>query len=797
MKINKEELRSFIPTDQYYLGHLGEPKNKKCLCPFHDDGKNPNLHLYEDGRFYCFSCGATGDVFEFHQKITSLSFTETLKELAKLYAPHLLSKNSNGNVHRKAIIASDVPGDDVMKAVENKPEVKRKKYAGYKLKGVYQYQCHETGLIVYRIRMDHPDPDKNRKWIMPFSKIDEKWEFKEPCFEKGKPLYIKQPNKDDKVIYVVEGETCVDALADIDLNAVTSGASSSADKANWKQLKGYKVIIWPDKDEAGSKYSVAATSKILDLGCEIQVIEIDKIGLSNGQDCIDWLKSNDVKDIENLPLKQVKPQHKEKPKDKWKEQKPLYRSLPESDPFPVDELGSILSEVVEVMSEIIQAPKAICANSVIASAALSIQRHIDIVVDGRVSPSSIFFISIGASGERKSAVDKEALKPHFKYQEELRTAYKESLKNYYREIEAHKKAKEEALRNSKGFDEKLKALEKLGDEPESPLSPFVISEEPTYEGLVKSLEQGQASQGLFSDEGGRFIGGHGMNSDNALKTAAGLSGLWDGKSISRMRAGDGSSLLVGRRLSLHLMVQPNIAQIMLSNPLLVDQGFLSRILCVFPKSTAGSRKYKPIDLTESQAMKAFRNKITENLNAPFRTGEEKNELLPNQVELSLDAKPIWQMFHDKVEEQLSENGSLSSIRGLGNKAPEHALRLAAVLEGFDVPKISNFSRISNGYIRNSIILTQHYLNEGLRLFNSSIADPKLIEASKLLDWLRLNNKTVITLVEIYQFGPNCVRDVSKARQLMAILIEHGYAFPSLEGAEFDKKNRKEAYEVRV
>ena len=204
-----------------------------------------------------------------------------------------------------------------------------------------------------------------------------------------------------------------------------------------------------------------------------------------------------------------------------------------------------------------------------------------------------------------------------------------------------------------------------------------------------------------------------MNNDNALKTAAGLSGLWDGKPISRVRAGDGSSLLVGRRLSLHLMVQPNIAQMMLSNSMLVEQGLLSRCLSVYPKSTAGTRKYKTVDLTTSQAMKDYHDKISEILHTPHNTGNTINELQPNQVELDTEAKQIWKMFHDKVEDQLPEYGTLSTIKGLGNKAPEHALRLATVLAGIDASKISNFSRISSGYLLNSTILTQYYLKEAL------------------------------------------------------------------------------------
>ena len=155
------------------------------------------------------------------------------------------------------------------------------------------------------------------------------------------------------------------------------------------------------------------------------------------------------------------------------------------------------------------------------------------------------------------------------------------------------------------------------------------------------------------------------------------------------------------------------------------------------------------------------------------------------------------MFHDKVEEPLSEFGQLASIKGLGNKAPEHTLRVATVLAGFDAPEISNFSRISDGYIRNSTILIQYYLNEQLRLFNSGVADPSLQEANKLLEWLRTERKKVVTLPEIYQYGPNSIRDARKARNLMEILSDHGYALPSTNGAEFEGMIRKEAYEVRV
>ena len=64
-----------------------------------------------------------------------------------------------------------------------------------------------------------------------------------------------------------------------------------------------------------------------------------------------------------------------------------------------------------------------------------------------------------------------------------------------------------------------------------------------------------------------------MNDDNRLKTAAMLSELWDGKPIKRVRALDGVTILPGRRLTLHIMIQPDAAAGFLCNGTLRDKDF--------------------------------------------------------------------------------------------------------------------------------------------------------------------------------------------------------------------------------
>ena len=46
-------------------------RNGMTCCPFHQD-RHPSMKLYED-HFYCFGCGATGDVIDFTARLFGIS----------------------------------------------------------------------------------------------------------------------------------------------------------------------------------------------------------------------------------------------------------------------------------------------------------------------------------------------------------------------------------------------------------------------------------------------------------------------------------------------------------------------------------------------------------------------------------------------------------------------------------------------------------------------------------------------------------------------------------------------------
>ena len=71
----EDVVSSYIKLDQ-----VGS--NLKANCPFHNE-KTPSFFVSPDrGSYYCFGCGAKGDIFSFVEEFEGLDFKGALKILA-------------------------------------------------------------------------------------------------------------------------------------------------------------------------------------------------------------------------------------------------------------------------------------------------------------------------------------------------------------------------------------------------------------------------------------------------------------------------------------------------------------------------------------------------------------------------------------------------------------------------------------------------------------------------------------------------------------------------------------------
>jgi hypothetical protein len=478
--------------------------------------------------------------------------------------------------------------------------------------------------------------------------------------------------------------------------------------------------------------------------------------------------------------------------------RPLAREIPPPDPFPTAALNGLLGAAAAAIHDQSQAPEAMCAQSVLAAATLAVQGHADVELPtGQKRPTSCFFLTVADSGERKSRVDDLALWPVSKHEEALREKHVDDHLAWLNDNEAWEKQRVQILGDKKRYPDqasKRAALEDIGAAPKPPLTPIVVCGEPTYEGLVKMLAPGQPNVGVFSAEGGQFIGGHGMTTENKLRTAAGLSCFWDGTPIKRVRAGDGAYTLPGRRVSMHLMAQSGVMAMMLSDPVLADQGLLSRVLVTAPLAASGPRFWREADADMDVALKKYWARLLSILEVPKLCAEgTTNELAPRTLPLSQEARGKWIAFSNHVEGLIGPGGPMAPIKGLANKLAEHSARLAAVLtlvENLDAEEVSGL------HMEAGIDLAQHYAGEALRLFAASSISESLRLAQETLSWLTTGwDKPEVSLPDIYQYGPTAIRDKKTASQIVAILVDHGWLAPVDGGSVIDGKNRRDVWKI--
>jgi Protein of unknown function (DUF3987) len=377
------------------------------------------------------------------------------------------------------------------------------------------------------------------------------------------------------------------------------------------------------------------------------------------------------------------------------------------------------------------------AGAVLGSASLAISAHLDIELPtGEVKPASLYGFSIAESGERRTSVDNWAFAAQRKFEQRLRVNRAAELERYRVEHaiwEAKSKAIAKDFNKLGGADSEAhrKELEKLGPAPVKPLEPLLMGADFTFEGMVRCLDIGQPLYGIIGSEGGQFAGGHGMTDEAKQRTAANLNDVWDGKPIKRVRAGE-TSILPGRRVGMYLGMQPVVAERVLNDELLIKLGFLGRILMCAPESLIGTRLHKEPPPESKTIVASYTEKVLAILGTPYSLAKgTKNE--PRPLPFSAEATKLYWGFADESEKAMAQGGEYESIKPFAAKLPEHAARLATTIAAY---RDINVSELGREDLMRGILLATYYANEAKRIFESNWANPDLLLAQKLLDWLK-------------------------------------------------------------
>ena len=475
----------------------------------------------------------------------------------------------------------------------------------------------------------------------------------------------------------------------------------------------------------------------------------------------------------------------------WQDPLPLCGPEPETANYPMGALGRF-ADAAETITNQVQTPAPIVGQSILATASLMAQQHIDVEIDGRESPVSLFLVTVAASGERKTSADRIVLAPIKAYERSLLEAYKNQYKNWAAELMQLKTKKRGQAIDHRAI---------IDHEDDKPPYPMILTKEPSYEGLVRSLHEGLPSMGLFSDEGGRFIGGYAMSDEHMLKTAAGLCELWDGTELNRNRGADRQTYtLHDRRLAMHLMLQPIVAYNILNSPLLLGQGFLPRCLVVQPKSRIGSRMYVEKNTRNHPAVQEMSSRFSELLRVDLITAGHKSQ---RNVTLDPDAKAYWIELHNEFETKAASE--YEPIQAMACKAAEQVARIAAVLAYVDDSDVQAVPLVD---VERAAALMGFYLHESLRIRQIAEADQRIKLAQKCIEWaFNEQDKSIVQPAPnsdtlqfhtqgFLQYGPGALRTKKKMESILKFLHEHGLARKVSNPTKFGEKERKQVWEIR-
>ncbi|MCD7811813.1 MAG: DNA primase [Ruminococcus sp.] len=302
-------------------------RNYVCSCPFHSE-KTPSCTVFTDTQsFYCFGCGAGGDVITFVMKIENLVFSEAVKLLAqraglelpqnspessrlaalrtRIYEMNRLAANF---FYTNLVSGRDKQGLQYFAQRRLSPQTIKKYGLGYasdswdELCGYLKNHGYSDDEIVEawlggRSKKNGGIFDMFRKRVM-FPIVDLRGNIigfggrvlddsqpkylntgKTPVFDKGSNLFSMNfaKNAETKRLILCEGYMDVIAVnqAGFENVVATLGTAITPDQARLMSHYAEEIIIAYDSDGAGQKATQKAINHFNDVGLRTKIIHME------------------------------------------------------------------------------------------------------------------------------------------------------------------------------------------------------------------------------------------------------------------------------------------------------------------------------------------------------------------------------------------------------------------------------------------------------------------------------------------------------------------------------------------
>lgn len=452
--------------------------------------------------------------------------------------------------------------------------------------------------------------------------------------------------------------------------------------------------------------------------------------------------------------------------------------------YPIADLPPVIADAVREVQAYVQAPMAMVAACALSVVSAAVQTRFGVQRDALLQgPATLYLMTVAASGERKTVIDKLFMTPLRRWEAEQGRDYAKAKALYDDEYAAWKVDEAELEKDlAAGFHR-----DRVGTtsdprmildmrRPKEPRNARMLRGDDTAEALSLAL-QNYPIAAIISSEAGVIFGSHSMGADKVQGNLAQINVMWDGGPISLDRIGRERVHVETLRATMGLQVQPSVLQhfVERTGGLARGIGFFARFLYSDPETTQGTRFYVEPP-AEMPALRAFHARVTALLNIPAEF-DDFDQLMTHYIWLDADAQKCWASFHDEVEEQLGGDDYLSGIRDVASKAAENAARLACCYHAFNnatpIPPPINRATMAD-----ACAVMRWYLEEAVRFGQVVDATEEVRNAELVEEWLvrqlRLTPKASITVNMLRQKGPGSLRKLkAKLDAAIELLQDHG------------------------
>lgn len=452
--------------------------------------------------------------------------------------------------------------------------------------------------------------------------------------------------------------------------------------------------------------------------------------------------------------------------------------------FPVDTLPDWCRGMVDGVSEMLQVPVDAPAMMLLSTLSAACSSASVQVRPGFRVTCNVYTATAMPPGARKSPVYRRITDPIVEVEAELRRKSQTEVvaKRTAKEL-ARKRADDARLRAQRAegadraqLEQEAVDLAVAADMLPEPVPFRLLVDDITPERLATKLGQHDGRLALLSEEGGIFDMVSGRYStlpslDVYLKGADGGTLLVD------RTTGDREDRVVDPRLTIGLMVQPQVLQSLGTNARATGRGLVARFLMALPPDNVGFRTVRA-DPIDSEVEDLFRSKLqtmARTMLDPVDPGDGPGASSALTLHLTPEADDLLAEFESLVEEHQRPGQMLRPVVDWSSKLPGKVATIAGLLHMAE-GACSNLGRpIEAETMERAITIGRWAVRHFLAVNELMGVDDDVNRAEIVLDLLRAKRLDRVSKRDLFNMVPR--RHFPKASCLddpLRLLVDRGH-----------------------